>query len=93
MNETLRIDKWLWFARFCKSRSLAASLCEEGEIHLNDRPAGKAQSLKTGDIVEFPAGPRRRRRVRVLALGERRGPAPEAQLLYEELDSVPVRED
>ena len=81
----LRIDKWLWFARFCKTRSLAQHLVEAGEVQLNGRVVAKASTLvKAGDQVELPAG-RTRRRVRVAALGERRGPAEEARTLYHEL--------
>jgi ribosome-associated heat shock protein Hsp15 len=84
----LRIDKWLWFARFCKSRSLAQQLIEGGEVSLNGRPVGKpGMAIKPGDEVVFPLG-RGWRRVAVLALGTRRGPAPEARLLYEELPLV-----
>jgi ribosome-associated heat shock protein Hsp15 len=89
--EGLRLDKWLWFARFCKSRSIAQGLIEGGEVRLNGRAVGKASaSVKPGDEVIFPAG-RSLRRVRVVALGERRGPAPEAQSLYDELPA-PVAE-
>jgi ribosome-associated heat shock protein Hsp15 len=81
----LRIDKWLWFARFCKSRSLAQELIDGGEVSLNGRPVGKAgTTVKPGDEVVFPIG-RGWRRVSVLALGSRRGPAPEARLLYQDL--------
>jgi ribosome-associated heat shock protein Hsp15 len=84
MPDTLRIDKWLWFARFFKSRSLAASVVEAGEVRLNGAPVVKtAQAVKVGDELVFPTGPKWHR-VRVLALGDRRGPAPEAQGLYED---------
>ena len=80
----IRIDQWLWFARFAKSRSLAGRLCAGGAIVLNDTAVSKpTQSVRVGDIVVFPQGPRLRT-VRVLALGNRRGPAPEARMLYEE---------
>lgn len=83
--EGLRIDKWLWFARFCKSRSLAQHLLAEGEVSLNGRPVSKpSATVKPGDELLFPLG-RNWRRVRVQALAERRGPATEAQGLYEEL--------
>lgn len=86
MTDSLRIDKWLWFCRFAKSRSLAANWVAEGEIWLNGRQIDKAaQGVRAGDEVELPMGPKLRRRVRVIALGERRGPAPEAQALYQEL--------
>ena len=83
--DSLRLDKWLWFARFQKSRSMAQGLIEEGGVQVNGRTVTKtAASIKVGDEVLFPIA-KRWRLIRVLALGERRGPAPEAQALYEEL--------
>ncbi|PKU24359.1 RNA-binding S4 domain-containing protein [Telmatospirillum siberiense] len=83
--EALRIDKWLWFARFCKSRSLAQHLLAEGGVILNERPVVKASAtVRSGDELIFRQG-RAWRRVLVLDLGHRRGPAPEAQGLYREL--------
>jgi ribosome-associated heat shock protein Hsp15 len=79
-----RLDQWLWFARFVKSRSLAARLCAAGAVEINGSPARKAnQAVRVGDIVVIPQGGWQRR-VRVVALGIRRGPAAEARLLYEE---------
>jgi ribosome-associated heat shock protein Hsp15 len=86
MSATLRIDKWLWFARFFKTRSLAASVVDAGEVVLNGVVVVKASTgVRPGDDLVFPTG-KRRRRVTVLALAERRGPAPEAQALYREED-------
>jgi ribosome-associated heat shock protein Hsp15 len=84
--ETIRLDKWLWQARFCKSRSIAATLVSEGRVRVNSERASKpARAIGPGDVLTFPqAG--RIRVVRVLATGERRGPATEAQALYEDLD-------
>lgn len=85
MTERLRIDKWLWHARFFKSRSMAADIVAQGEVTVNGVVVRKpSQALKPGDSVGFPMG-RDRRLVRVVALGERRGPAVEAQALYEDL--------
>lgn len=87
----LRLDKWLFFARFCKSRSLAAELCAEGLVLLNGAAVAKpAHLVRPGDVVEVPVGSpfgKRQRvmRVRVLALADRRGPAPTARELYEEI--------
>jgi ribosome-associated heat shock protein Hsp15 len=79
-----RLDQWLWFARFVKSRSLAARLCAAGALAINGMPVKKPnQSVRIGDIVVLPQGGWQRT-VRVLALGVRRGPATEASLLYEE---------
>ncbi|MFD2235527.1 RNA-binding S4 domain-containing protein [Phaeospirillum tilakii] len=87
-GDGLRIDKWLWFARLCKTRSLAATLVAAGEITLNDHPVTRpAQPVRVGDRIDLPVGNgRHRRRVSVLALAERRGPAAEAQQLYCELE-------
>jgi ribosome-associated heat shock protein Hsp15 len=92
MSETsLRLDKWLWHARFCKSRTLAAKLAEAGKVRIAGAPIFKAHyGVKPGDILTFPLGPHIRT-VRILALGERRGPAPEAQRLYEDLAPPPAR--
>jgi ribosome-associated heat shock protein Hsp15 len=79
-----RLDQWLWFARFVKSRSLAARLCAAGAITVNGAPVKKANHpIRMGDIVVLPQGGWQRT-IRVVALGIRRGPAPEARLLYEE---------
>jgi ribosome-associated heat shock protein Hsp15 len=79
-----RLDQWLWFARFVKSRSLAARLCAAGAVTVNGSPVKKANHpIRMGDIVVLPQGGWQRT-VRVVALGIRRGPASEARLLYEE---------
>ena len=78
-----RLDQWLWFARFTKSRSLASRLCTNGEISLNGIAIRKAGHLiRVGDIVVVSRGVLCRA-VRVKALGSRRGSSIEAQLLYE----------
>jgi ribosome-associated heat shock protein Hsp15 len=79
-----RLDQWLWFARFAKSRSLAARLCAEGGVNVNGVAVAKANhAVKAGDIVTVPQGPWQRT-VQVVALGTRRGPAVEAQTLFRE---------
>lgn len=79
-----RLDQWLWFARFAKSRSLASRLCAAGAIILNGAVVRKARHLiRVGDIIIVPQGALYRT-LRVKALGLRRGPFIEAQLLYEE---------
>lgn len=83
---TLRIDKWLWYARFLKSRTLAAALCGSGRLRLNSETVRKShQVLRVGDVLTFPLGPYIRV-IRINALAKRRGPAVEAQVLYEDLD-------
>ena len=85
MPDGIRIDKWLFFARFFKSRSLAADIAESGQTLLNGRVVAKASQLvKPGDALFFFTGPKPRR-LKVLALAAARCPAPEARLLYEEL--------
>ncbi|MCB1388254.1 MAG: RNA-binding S4 domain-containing protein, partial [Rhodobacteraceae bacterium] len=77
-------DKWLWHARFFKSRSLAASACA-GPMRLNGQPVAKpSQPVRPGDVVTFVQA-RDVRVVRVRAPGLRRGPASEAQALYDDL--------
>ena len=84
--ETLRLDKWLWFARFVKSRSLATRLVGAGNMRVNGAPTQKAHhAVKAGDVLTFALGPHIRV-IRIAALGVRRGPAPEARLLYDDLD-------
>lgn len=81
----LRLDKWLVHARFCKTRSVAAALVGAGHVRVNgDRAQKPAQTVVPGDILTL-AQPRVVRVVRVEALGLRRGPASEAQMLYTEL--------
>jgi ribosome-associated heat shock protein Hsp15 len=81
------LDQWLWFARFAKSRSLAARLCAAGEIAVNGVAVVKPNhAVKAGDVVVV-AQRGWERTVRVLALGERRGPAVEARTLFEEVDA------
>lgn len=85
----LRIDKWLWQARFFKSRKLSAELVEAGACRVNGNRIGKpGHGVAAGDVLTFPqAG--RIRVVRVTALGQRRGPATEAQGLYDDLAPDP----
>ena len=90
--EKLRIDKWLWAARFYKTRSLATDEINKGRIAVNDQVVKPARELKVGDSVAM----RREGQVRtvlVQALSDVRGPAPKAQLLYAETpDSLQARE-
>ncbi len=87
----IRLDKWLWQARFFRSRSLASQLCNAGRVRVDGAKVEKAHfSVRVGQVLTFPQA-RRVRVVRVLALGSRRGPASEAQTLYEDLsDPEPV---
>ena len=81
---TVRIDKWLWFARLARTRSLAARLCAAGLVSVGGAPVLKPHHpVRIGDHVAVARG-RVRRRLVVQALGARRGPAAEARLLYHE---------
>lgn len=83
-NLALRLDKWLWFARLVRTRSLATRLCTAGCVAVGDHAAAKPHhAVRIGDAVIVDL-PRRRRRLIVRALGQRRGPAAQAQLLYDE---------
>lgn len=81
----MRIDKWLWAARFFKTRSLAAQACSGGKVDVNDAAAKPARPVRPGDRLEvtFPQG--RRRIARVLALDPRRGSGTDARALWEDL--------
>ena len=92
MAERLRVDKWLWYARFFKTRSLASSEVSAGHVRLNGEKLHKpASTVAPGDVLTFPKA-RHIRVIRVEALAERRGPAPEAQALYTDLDPPKPRE-
>jgi ribosome-associated heat shock protein Hsp15 len=80
-----RIDKWLWAARFFKTRSIAAHACELGRIHSNGAPAKPAHPVKLGDRLEIKTEGGLFH-VDVLLLSEIRGPAPVAQRLYRETE-------
>jgi ribosome-associated heat shock protein Hsp15 len=84
-SEGLRLDKWLWQARFFKTRALAATLAGRRKIRVNSTVISKPHyRVRPGDVLTFPQG-RTVRIVRVVSLGSRRGPASEAQALYEDL--------
>jgi len=81
---TQRLDRWLWCARFVKSRSLAARLCTSERVTLGGAVVQKAhQAVRVGDHLTLHLG-RFERRIEVLALAARRGPASEARMLYME---------
>jgi ribosome-associated heat shock protein Hsp15 len=80
-----RLDKWLWYARFARTRSMAARLVTDGFVRVNgQRCENAAKGLGIGDVITV-AAPHATAVVRVLDLGERRGPATEARELYEEV--------
>ena len=84
--DRVRIDKWLWAARFFKTRSLAARACELGRIESHGQPAKAARDVRVGDLlkVKNDSG---EFQVEVLALSEMRGPAAVAQTLYRETEA------
>ena len=81
--DRMRLDKWLWAARFYKTRSLAADDIDKGRIRVNELVAKPSRDLKMGDQVDIRQGPLTRT-FTVQALSTARGPAPQAQLLYQE---------
>jgi ribosome-associated heat shock protein Hsp15 len=84
--EPIRADKWLWHARFFKTRALAAAVVSKGRMRLNGQHFSKpGQRLRPGDVLTFTIG-HQVRVIRVLAPGQRRGPADEARGLYLDLD-------
>jgi ribosome-associated heat shock protein Hsp15 len=84
VTPSLRIDKWLWAARFFKTRSLAAAACAGGKVDVNDEAAKPAKVVRPGDVVKLTV-PRGRLVARVVAVDERRGPPARARALYEDL--------
>lgn len=82
-GQSLRLDKWLWAARFYKTRSLATAAVQGGHVHLNDERVKPAKSVVVGDRVRIRRGPLEMT-VMVEGLSERRGPARVAQTLYRE---------
>ena len=90
MAETLRLDKFLWFARIVKTRALAQTMAEEGRIRIGGRLIDRAHApVRVGDVLSFAV----HGKVRVLkveVLPRRRGPPAEARLLYSELPEGPL---
>ena len=90
--DKLRIDKWLWAARFYKTRSLATEEIDKGRVRVNDLEVKPAKEVKVGDSVALRQGPTTRTLL-VRSISDKRGGAPQAQLLYEETAaSVALRE-
>ncbi len=92
LHERLRLDKWLWAARFFKTRTLASDSIDAGRIHLNGARAKPSREVRIGDRLDIQTG-EVRHVVIVRALSGRRGPAEDARTLYEETaDSLARRE-
>jgi ribosome-associated heat shock protein Hsp15 len=90
MDETsaVRVDRWLWAARFYKTRSMANDACRGGKIDVNGQAAKAHRLVRPGDLLEISYY-EHRAKVKVMGLSERRGPASEARLLYEDLTPPP----
>ena len=84
--QKIRVDKWLWHARFFKSRALAGDLAASGHLRINGSKSDKPSApVRPGDVLTFAKG-NHVRVIKIEAIGTRRGPAPEAQALYTDLD-------
>jgi ribosome-associated heat shock protein Hsp15 len=88
----MRLDKWLWAARFFKTRSLAQQAIEAGRVKLNEQRVKPAHTLKAGDRVSVRVG-ETEWHVHARALSEKRGPAEQARKLYEETDASRVERE
>lgn len=87
----VRLDKWLWAARFYKTRSLSTEEIDKGRVRLNGQPVKPSREVKPGDTVELRSGPVVKT-ITVRALSDVRGPAPVAALLFDETaESVALR--
>ena len=84
--DKLRIDKWLWAARFYKTRGLATEEVDKGRVRVNDADVKPAKEVKPGDTIALRQGPVTRVVV-VLSISDKRGGAPQAQLMYQETEA------
>lgn len=89
----IRIDKWLWYTRCVKSRSLAQSTIKSGKVRVNGtRVSSPSSTISVGDVLTITLD-RQIKIFKVQAPGTRRGPAPEARLLYEDLSPPPPKKE
>ena len=91
-NDNVRIDKWLWAARFFKTRSMAADAVDRGRVRIGGEPVKPARAVKPGDTIFIDNGSTRWEVV-VLGLSDKRGPASVAQALYRETEESIVKRD
>ncbi len=91
-DDKMRIDKWLWAARFFKTRSLAAEAVESGKVTMNEARLKPAKAIGIGDMLQIRVG-KFYYEVEVLALSNKRGGAPEAQKLYSETEASRKRRE
>jgi ribosome-associated heat shock protein Hsp15 len=92
IGAALRIDKWLWFVRFFRSRSLASAAVDGGRVHLNGARVKASHAVRVGDRLEITRE-HESWDIRVLAIASRRGPATEAALCYEESPESKARRE
>jgi ribosome-associated heat shock protein Hsp15 len=83
--DSIRVDKWLWAARVFKTRSLASTACDGGKVDVNDEAAKPARKVRAGDLVSVSLPRGRRRILKVMGIGDRRGSAEAAKALFEDL--------
>jgi ribosome-associated heat shock protein Hsp15 len=83
--DSIRVDKWLWAARVFKTRSLASTACDGGKVDINAEAAKPARRVRAGDRIEVSLPRGRRRTLKVVAIGDRRGSAEAARALFEDL--------
>ena len=89
----LRADKWLWYARVYKTRTLASTSIKTGKVRVNqEKISSPSRAVSPGDVFTVTLG-RQIKVLKVLELGSRRGPASEAQQLYEDLSPPPPKKD
>lgn len=92
-SSKLRIDKWLWYARVLKTRTLAASCVKSGKVRVNqEKISSPSRGVSPGDVLTITLD-RQIKVLEIVELGSRRGPASEAQQLYNDLSPAPVRRD
>jgi ribosome-associated heat shock protein Hsp15 len=83
--DSIRVDKWLWAARVFKTRSLATTACDGGKVDVNAEAAKPARRVRAGDRIDVSLPRGRRRILKVVAVGDRRGSAEAARALFEDL--------
>lgn len=92
-SDRVRLDKWLWAARFFKTRALATEAVNGGRVHVNGQRAKPSKDVRLGDEIVMTRPGAAPMTLHVRGLSDRRGPAPEAQALYEETpESMEARE-
>ena len=84
-SDSIRVDKWLWAARVFKTRSLASTACDGGKVDINAEAAKPARRVRAGERIEVSLPRGRRRILKVVAIGDRRGSAEAARALFEDL--------